>query len=197
MKIKHLIGVLWILIGSCSLISCDKPTPDAPLFLFDENGVCYSPSAVPISKATFTETVLNSGWKHVHTYQINPNGYLSPKDYYEGLLGCGPAYFYFKNESTVTKYFFADAIPAAGFYTSTYQFNDKNHLLATCGIDMQILSLHKNEIKVIEFLGVYASGEKIYGYATYRRMTDSELAQVQQQYTTDFTNPARPGLNQL
>lgn len=160
MKIRYLFGFLWILVGSYCLISFDKNTPDAPLFLFDSNGVCYSPSAVPISKATFTETVLNSGWKHVHTYQINPNGTLSPKDYYEDILGRGPAYFHFENESTVTKYLFADAISAAVFYTGTYQFNDKNHLFANCSTDMQILSLNKNEIKVIEFLWVYASGEK-------------------------------------
>lgn len=204
MKAIHVLGVLFFFLGSCCLFSCDKNSPDSsittknknstdsPVFLFDENGVCYSPSAASIPKNTVLNTILHAGWKYVSTYKINPDGSYSNQDYYENMLGGSPSYFYFEDESSLKEYIYADAIPALGFYPSSYQINEKNRLMTNFHVDMQILSVSQNEIKVIEYLAVRYNGEKVYGYTTYQRMSEEELAEVQKKYTTDLSQPTEP-----
>lgn len=206
MKTLNAIGALMLLLGFCSLTSCNNPdtdlspdpNADAPMFLFDDNGVCYTPSTLPISAATFYETVLHAGWKHVCTYKIDKDGNYADEEYYSHAEGRGPHHFYFENESTVKQYVTISAIPLlAGFYICPYQLDEENnHLTGESGtknIDLQILSLSQDEIKGIEYLGVRSNGEKVYGYATYKRMTSEELAEIEQQYPTDLEQ--REGYN--
>lgn len=185
--------VLLLGLLGCSACSDD----DGPAFLFDNQGECYAASVNALSKEDFARQVVGFGWKHVSTYEINTGGNPSGKEYYTGLVGVTPSTYYFESNHALKEYLYVDALPARGFRTRTYAFEEgSNKILSETQIaPRQIVSLKGDVMKLIVYIGLQSTGggtyRHIYGYATYHRMTDKELTACQEQYTIDFDQPTQ------
>lgn len=130
MYTKQLTGILLVFLSIFCFTSCNHDDVNFPTFTFNENGECEPASVTPISSARFEEAVVGYGWKHVHTYEINPDGTCQTQDYYQDLTGAGPTQYYMESNSSLKKYMYIDAYPAWGFRTVTYTFSDGNRLLS-------------------------------------------------------------------
>lgn len=181
-------GILLVFLSLFCLTSCDKDNPGFPTFTFNENGVCEPTSLTPISSTRFEEAVVGYGWKHVHTYEINPDGTCQAQDYYTDLIGAGPTLYYVESHSSLKAYMYVDAYPALGFRTYTYTYSDENRLLDGQRTVFQLLSVSGDTMELLVHLGVRAGGTNIYGYSIYQRMTAQELEEVQKTYSTDLSN---------
>ena len=179
MYTKRLTDILLVFLSIFCLISCNHDDVDFPTFTFNENGECEPASLTPISSARFKEAVVGYGWKHVHTYEINPDGTCQTQDYYEDLIGAGPTQYYVESNSSLKEYMYIDAYPACGFRTVAYTFSDGNRLLSNQNTVFQVLSVNGNTMEILDQLGIRAGGTEIYGYSIYQRMTAQELEEVQ------------------
>lgn len=182
----------WISLGMLlGLVVCSSCGDDDefPTFKFDGDGTCYYPSVSTISKESFEKTVVGYGWKHVSTHEITENGECLKEEYYEGLDGAGPSYYYFETTASLKTYMYVDAYPVNGFRTSAYEYMDANRVVVNNRhVILQILSIDKDLLKAVEYLGVRADGIKVYGYVTYQRMTEQELKECQKSYPVDLSN---------
>lgn len=159
-----------------------------PTFSFDENGECYIPDISNISMEEFESSVVGYGWKHINTHEIGSDGKCSTKDYYEDLVGGGPSQYYFESSKSLKEYIYADAIPAHGYLTYAYKYENGNRVSNNGNLVMRIVSLKGDVMKIIDYLGIRADGVKLYGYSTYRRMNSGELKEVQNAYPADLSN---------
>lgn len=159
-----------------------------PTFSFDENGECYIPDISNISMEEFESSVVGYGWKHINTHEIGSDGKCSTKDYYEDLVGGGPSQYYFESSESLKEYIYADAIPAHGYLTYAYKYENGNRVSNNGNLVMRIVSLKGDVMKIIDYLGIRADGVKLYGYSTYRRMNSGELTEVQNAYPDDLSN---------
>lgn len=187
MHTKRLTDILLVFLCIFCFTSCDHDDVNFPTFTFNENGECEPASLTPISSARFEEAVVGYGWKHVHTYEINPDGTCQTLDYYQDLTGTGPTQYYVESNSSLKKYMYIDAYPAWGFRTVAYTFSDGNRLLSNQSTVFQILSVNGNTMEILDQLGIRAGGTEIYGYSIYQRMTNQELEEVQKTYHTDLS----------
>lgn len=182
----------WISLGMLlGLVVCSSCGDDDELlsFKFDGDGTCYYPSVSAISKESFEKTVVGYGWKHVSTHEIAENGECLKEEYYAGLDGAGPSYYYFETTASLKTYTYVDAYPVNGFRTSAYEYMDANRVVVNNrNVILQILSVDKDLLKAVEYLGVRADGMKVYGYVTYQRMTEQELKECQKSYPVDLSN---------
>ena len=144
MHTNRLTGILLVFLSLFCLTSCDDV--NFPTFTFNENGVCKPTSLTPISSAHFEEAVVGYGWKHVHTYEINPDGTCQKQDYYTDLIGAGPTQYYVESNSSLKEYMYIDAYPAWGFRTYTYTYSDENRLLDGQRTVFQLLSVSGDTI---------------------------------------------------
>lgn len=188
MYTKRLTDILLVFLSIFCLISCNHDDVDFPTFTFNENGECEPASLTPISSARFEEAVVGYGWKHVHTYEINPDGTCQTQDYYTDLIGAGPTQYYVESHSSLKAYMYVDAYPASGFRTYTYTYSDENRLLDGQRTVFQLLSVNGDTMELLVHLGVRAGGTDIYGYSIYQRMTAQELEEVQKTYHTDLSD---------
>lgn len=189
MRTNDLLHILTIFCLLWGFTACSDDDMNFPTFRFDDNGMCYAPSVTPLSTEAFEQTVAGYGWTYVSTYEIKENGECIRQDYYEDLIGGGPTTYYFENRSSLKQYFYAGFIPAWGFITTGYTFEDGNRIVANGGnMLMQIISADSKTMKMVEYLGVSAGGKKIYGYSTYRRMSSDELKKVQEVFNADLNN---------
>ena len=117
MHTKQLTSILLVFLCIFCFTSCNHDDVNFPTFTFNENGECEPASVTPISSARFEEAVVGYGWKHVHTYEINPDGTCQTQDYYQDLTGAGPTQYYMESNSSLKKYMYIDAYPAWGFRT--------------------------------------------------------------------------------
>lgn len=175
------------LLCAVSFASCDKEDI-YPTFSFDANGECYIPDVANIPTEEFESLVVGYGWKHVVTHEIGSNGKCSAEDYYEDLVGGGPSQYYFESSESLKEYIYADAIPAHGYFTYAYEYENGNRVSNNSNLVMRIVSLKGDIMKVIDYLGIRADGVNIYGYSTYKRMSSKELTEVQNAFPTDFSN---------
>ena len=187
MKTTKLHSFVIALLCTVTFASCDKEDI-YPTFSFDANGECYMPDVANIPTEEFESLVVGYGWKHVVTHEIGSNGKCSTKDYYEHLDGGGPSQYYFETSSSLKEYMYIDAIPANGYYTYSYDYEDGNRISRNNYLVMRIVSLKGDIMKIIERLGIMSDGTEVYGYSTYKRMTNDELAKVQSNYPTDLSN---------
>lgn len=159
-------------------------------FEFDASGECYYPSVSALSKERFEEAVVGYGWKHVSTYEITSNGECLKEEYYTGLLGAAPCYYYFESPTSLKTYLYMNSYPANGFLTSTYEYMDANRVV-TDGehTALQIISVDERLMKAVKYMGMLSYGTKVYGYTTYQRMTEQELEACQKAYPVDLSNP--------
>ena len=186
MKSFKFLGTLSMLLGLIVCSSCGDDD-EFPTFKFDGDGTCYYPSVSAISKESFGETVVGYGWKHISTYEIDENGECLRKEYYTDLDGGGPHHYYFESATSLKNYMYA--YPANGFMTSAFEYMDANRVVGNNQHTiLQIVSVDKDLLKVVEYLAVRADGTKVYGYVTYKRMTEQELKECQKSYPVDFLN---------
>lgn len=188
LKRRKVSGWLCLAVILClGLSSCSDD--DGWTFQFDGNGECYAPSVSPISQAEFEEKVVGSAWTHVSTDEIGRDGKCLGKEYYEDLIGASAATYFFENSNTLKSYYYADAIPAFGFSTSTYNYEEGANRITTTGTTakLQLLSTDGKRMEVIEYLGIRSGGEQVYGYSIYRKMSAQELEQCQKDYPVDFS----------
>ena len=182
----------WISLGMLlALVVCSSCGDDDefPTFKFDGDGTCYYPSVGAISKESFEKTVVGYGWKHVSTHEIAENGECLKEEYYAGLDGASPSYYYFETTASLKTYMYVNAYPVNGFRTSAYEYMDANRVVVNNRhVILQILSVDKDLLKALEYLGVRADGIKVYGYVTYKRMTEQELQECQKSYPVDLSN---------
>lgn len=184
-SLRGLSGALLLLVIHASCSNDD----DFLTFKFNENGECYYPSASVISAERFEETVVGYGWKHVSTHEIGQDGECMKEEYYAGLDGASPSYYYFESAASLKTYMHVDAYPVNGFRTSAYKYIDANRVVVNNQhMILQILSVDKDLLKAVEYLGVRAGGTKIYGYVTYKRMAEQELAECQKSYPVDLSD---------
>lgn len=101
MYTKQLTGILLVFLSIFCFTSCNHDDVNFPTFTFNENGECEPASLTPISSARFEEAVVGYGWKHVHTYEINPDGTCQTQDYYQDLTGTGPTQYYVESNSSL------------------------------------------------------------------------------------------------
>lgn len=188
MHTKRLTDILLVFLSIFCFTSCNHDDVNFPTFTFNENGECEPASLTPISSARFEEAVVGYGWKHVHTYEINPDGTCQTQDYYQDLTGTGPTQYYVESNSSLKKYMYIDAYPAWGFRTVAYTFSDGNRLLSNQNTVFQVLSVNGDTMEILDWLGIRAGGTEIYGYSIYRRMTNQELEEVQKTYHTDLSD---------
>lgn len=180
--------VLGMLLGLVVCSSCGDDN-EYPAFKFGEDGICYYPSVSAISQESFEETVVGYGWKHVSTHEIKENGECLKEEYYAGLDGAGPSYYYFESAASLKTFMHVDAYPVNGFRTSAYKYIDANRVVVNNQhMIWQILSVDKDLLKAVEYLGVRADRIKVYGYVTYKRMTEQELAECRESYPVDLSN---------
>ena len=85
----RILGLLLVLLV-CSSCGDDD---EFPTFKFNEDGICYFPSVSIISKASFEETVVGYGWKHVSTHEIGENGECL-KNVRGGRMNASASFFY-------------------------------------------------------------------------------------------------------
>lgn len=187
MKARTFFGMWVALLCICGLAGCKEEEFDVPTFVFDDNGVCYSSSVVPVSQEDFECRVVGYGWKHVSTYEIGHDGQCVPEDYYKDLIGIGPEWYYFESASSLKSYMYVDAYPAWGFMAYNYRLEEANRIMVNDKTYMQLLSVDGDVMRIVKYLGVHSDGDKIYGYATYRRMTAEELEEVQDEYDVNLS----------
>lgn len=178
-------SLLAIVIG---FISCGD---DVPQFDMDDEGRWVVPDARPISHAEFLKYAEGNGWKHVSTYEIMEDGSVSRENYYESRDGGGPSGYYF-GKDTYVKFAFYGAIPGKFRTTTAYVYledgnriGNVNRFEDTFFTKFQVLSVSKDKLEVVEYLGVISGkdGQRdIYGWTTYRKMTDEELEACQEEY---------------
>lgn len=188
MKKLSLYRLASLMLALFALSACSNDD-EFPTFRFDEDGTCYAPSLRTISKAEFESSVVGSGWKYVSTYEIGTDGECLRKEYYKDLIGAGPSYYYFETTDTLKEYYYMDALPAWGYVTRKYDYTDANRVAVNNRMKLQLISVEGDILKMVEYLGVRAGSEQsVYGYSTYKRMTEKELRDCQKEYHTDFLN---------
>ncbi len=153
----------------------------------EENGEWTLPNLDPLTRAEFEQKVVGYGWKWINTYEIMENGELAQKTYWEDMYGGSPDQYYFAKDS-VTRFFWADAIPADCYWTSAYTYDEKGNQVSIEHETptLQLLKLEDSRLEAIEYLGQLGDGTKIYGYSIYRRMSDEELEECRKSYPTNF-----------
>ena len=99
------------LLATTTLVGCDnfgdddKNEPTTCYF-----GGCIDLQKIPtITKETFKRQIVGKGWKHEFTQEMNANGTIAQKSYYNGLIGISPIDFYF-TEGSVTSFMLSDAL---------------------------------------------------------------------------------------
>ncbi len=168
---------------------------DGPAFMFDRYGNCTATSVTPLSQKDFNLQVVGSGWKHLSTFEIGTNGNPTGKEYYEEKVGVSPTDYYFESATSLKAYFYADAIPASGYKTYSYQYEEENNTLGSSDSTkplsfLQIVYLRGDIMKALVYLGQRSIGggtmRYIYGYSTYQRMTEKELTTCQETHSVNF-----------
>lgn len=168
---------------------------DGPAFMFDRYGNCTATSVTPLSQKDFNLQVVGSGWKHLSTFEIGTNGNPTGKEYYEEMVGVSPTDYYFESATSLKAYFYADAIPASGYKTYSYQYEEENNTLGASDSTkplsfLQIVYLRGDIMKALVYLGQRSIGggtmRYIYGYSTYQRMTEKELTTCQETHSVNF-----------
>lgn len=187
MRRFNLSGMLLLSLLLFMQSSCSKD--DELTFKFDENGECYYPSVRSITIGSFEKNVVGYGWKYVSTREIDANGECMKGGYYDDLIGAGPHHYFFESGDVLKMYYTSSVHNRSGFATYTYSYKPENNRVVV-GLDgkMQILSVEGDLLKVVEYMAVLSGGKKVYGYSTYKRMTDSELEEFQEYYSVDFDN---------
>ena len=178
---KIFIGIVIILLSA----GCSEEL-FSPDFSVNDSGEVSSSAEVSLEK--FNDKVVGHGWKCVSFRDVKDNGSLATQEesYRDGW---GPSDYYF-DESTVTSFFNVMAWFAACYSTSGYSFEDSTVHIGS-GNELRLLKLSGGEFTCVSRIGWNYSGEgeapiPHYMYFKYKRMTEKELQEYREKYTTDF-----------
>ncbi len=150
-----------------------------------------------VTAADFSTKVVGSGWMHVSSYEVKADGSLEEQEYYAELCGAGPSTYYFKNDSTLVQYFWADWYPADMYRESPMTYEPETGELwlskwPNWKLDNHwefiMLSVDEDTFTAYEWMGVRGNNENVISYSTYRRATDAELQRIQETYTVNFND---------
>ena len=137
-----------------------------------------------ISAQEFRENIIGHGWNSGLTYRI-VNGRVT-KEVLDELAGFRSGDYYF-DENTVTTFISPDHIPVSGYYVRTFKYNESDCSIYINGYkSMTIVNLTKNKFEAIRHTGTKSDGTKSFGYVTYTRMSEEEIADTRKNYSTDL-----------
>ena len=192
MKVKVIAMLLVATVGLLTSCSKDDDTKDpviCPVGLPDDNGVIER-DPTPVSLALVNQYTIGYGWREAETHEMNDDGTYQKRNYWEGMEGAGPERYEF-GEGTVTCYVYIDALPADGFYKRSLRYDettgevffDENKIFT-------VLSANEQEIRVVKLGGLrddnHGGMKQIFLYVVLRRMTDEQLQETRDTYTTNL-----------
>ena len=142
-----------------------------------------------LSATEFKNLFIGYGWEEAETHEINIDGTINKKNYWEDIIGGGPSIYEF-TDTVIIDYFFADAIPARVSVPNTYTYDEATNSVyyANGYFWFSIVRASLSEVTIIKRAGVKADRDSnmlrpFYLYVTLKQMTDSELEQVRNSYT--------------
>lgn len=178
------------LLATTTLVGCDNSGDDD----INKPTTCYfggwiDLQKIPtITKETFKRQIVGKGWKHVFTQEMNANGTIEQKSYYNGLIGISPIDFYF-SEGDVTSFTHSDALNENIKTTKDYIYDEATNtiqLINSKEPNNRILECDGTNLSIIQFLGYKNDGTgkltETYGVSKYRKMTTQELEEMQKLY---------------
>lgn len=192
MKVKVIAMLLVATVGLLTSCSKDDDTKDpviCPVVLPDDNDIIER-DPTPVSLALFNQYTIGYGWCEAETHEMNNDGTYQKQNYWEDMDGGGPERYEF-SEGVVTCYIYVDALPADGFYkrflrydeTTGEVFFDENKVFT-------VLSANEQEIRVVKLGGLrgdnHGGMKQIFLYVVLRRMTDEQLQETRDIYTTNL-----------
>ena len=166
--------------------------PDGVDFDLTDSGKVISSSEVSLKK--FNSNVVGYGWKCVDFRDIKNDGsLLSHEDSIQD--GWGPSDYFF-DETTVTSFFDVMVWLKRCYSTNSYRFEDSTiHIGSNNDNDIRLLKLSDSKFTCISRIGwKYSDSGKDkdliphYMYFKYKKMTDKELQEHRDKYTTDFAS---------
>ena len=157
-------------------------------FKKEENGEWFLPDVTAISKERFNEKIVGNGWDYMCTYKIESDGTCAIGEYYNGMIGKSPSFYYFDKEC-VTTFFFYDAIPATCYRKQSYSYVENDNSIIKVGNSptfMRIIYISDYFFEAIEYLGYNDKEGHIYGYSIFQKMFPERLDEVREKYATNF-----------
>ncbi|MBQ3204501.1 MAG: hypothetical protein IJB39_05935 [Alistipes sp.] len=160
---------------------------------FDENGDCYSKTTPGITQEEFEEKVVGHAWREVSNKRILENGEIEggPEDLV--LDGGSRHHLYFEQENVVIDYFVGYVkregevrlYECEGFKTYNSNFEAPKFYY-----DIEYKSCYRLILEVTEnnMSCIWKQSEKTYTLVKYTKMTETELEEMQQEFTYDFGN---------
>ena len=192
MKVKVIAMLMVATIGLLTSCSKDDDTKDpviCPVVLPDDNDIIER-DPTPVSLALFNQYTIGYGWCEAETHEMNNDGTYQKQNYWEDMDGGGPERYEF-SEGVVTCYIYVDALPADGFYKRSLRYDettgevffDENKVFT-------VLSANEQEIRVVKLGGLrgdnHGGMKQIFLYVVLRRMTDEQLQETRDIYTTNL-----------
>ena len=192
MKVKVIAMLLVATVGLLTSCSKDNDTKDpviCPVVLPDDNDIIER-DPTPVSLALFNQYTIGYGWCEAETHEMNNDGTYQKQNYWEDMDGGGPERYEF-SEGVVTCYIYVDALPADGFYKRSLRYDettgevffDENKVFT-------VLSANEQEIRVVKLGGLrgdnHGGMKQIFLYVVLRRMTDEQLQETRDIYTTNL-----------
>ena len=192
MKVKVITMLLVATVGLLTSCSKDDDTKDpviCPVVLPDDNDIIER-DPTPVSLALFNQYTIGYGWCEAETHEMNNDGTYQKQNYWEDMDGGGPERYEF-SEGVVTCYIYVDALPADGFYKRSLRYDettgevffDENKVFT-------VLSANEQEIRVVKLGGLrgdnHGGMKQIFLYVVLRRMTDEQLQETRDIYTTNL-----------
>lgn len=192
MKVKVIAMLLVATVGLLTSCSKDDDTKDpviCPVVLPDDNDIIER-DPTPVSLALFNQYTIGYGWCEAETHEMNNDGTYQKQNYWEDMDGGGPERYEF-SEGVVTCYIYVDALPADGFYKRSLRYDettgevffDENKVFT-------VLSANEQEIRVVKLGGLrgdnHGGMKQIFLYVVLRRMTDEQLQEIRDIYTTNL-----------
>lgn len=192
MKVKVIAMLLIATVGLLTSCSKDDDTKDpviCPVVLPDDNDIIER-DPTPVSLALFNQYTIGYGWCEAETHEMNNDGTYQKQNYWEDMDGGGPERYEF-SEGVVTCYIYVDALPADGFYKRSLRYDettgevffDENKVFT-------VLSANEQEIRVVKLGGLrgdnHGGMKQIFLYVVLRRMTDEQLQETRDIYTTNL-----------
>ena len=181
----------------------EKPTIDPvefPMFQFNESGIPYRYGEPTIPKdiqETLKKEFIGYGWKWMQTNEILETGYVKPEGYYKDLIGVNPPDFYYMKSdgahSEYVKYFYSDAKNKKLYYPYNCAFNPETGVILNGSGNFRIWTIYKLSGKW--FMSWFETNGKrqnpdgtyhdVWAVSQFVRMTDTELKEMQTDYTLD------------
>lgn len=182
MKIHLLIGSA-LLMSLPFLTACggDDDTQSSDLFSegFDMsgNGLPKYKGGSPKDTVGCMDRIVGYGWAPLWTHEISKDGSVESKDFYEGMVGVSPHYFYCEKDS-LTEFFYCDVCYGDDVYRKSYSDYSQWGILSIQEKNGELI------LYLVEDLAFVSSDmREIYGLSAYRRMDTAELAKVRETYS--------------